>query len=138
MTPPIAAAGLDDAAGLNDASGLDDTSGRDVVELHVPCGSDEEAAAIARQTVEDRLAACGNVLPNVRSWFRWEGRVQQDTEALLILKTTAARRSACAAAVRRLHSYDLPAITAAAVWCDEATAAWVRTQTSPEGTEENR
>ncbi len=54
----------------------------------------EVAARLARTLVEDRLAACGNVLPGLRSIYRWEGQVHDEPEALLLLKTTRALRGA--------------------------------------------
>ena len=68
------------------------------------------AAALARTLVEERLAACANLVPGVRSIYRWEGEVQDDAEVLLVLKTRAARCDALAARVRDLHPYDLPEV----------------------------
>jgi periplasmic divalent cation tolerance protein len=90
-------------------------------------GSKEEATRIAHGLVERRLAACVNVLPQVRSIFRWQGAVQEEDEHLLLTKTTAERFAAVSACIRELHSYDVPeivALPAAAV--EEAYAAWVR------------
>lgn len=83
----------------------------DHVEIQVTCGSTEEADTIADALVERRLAACVQQLP-IRSTYRWEGAVQHDDEILLLVKTRAARFDDVAAAVRELHSYDVPAITA--------------------------
>jgi periplasmic divalent cation tolerance protein len=79
----------------------------------VTCSSTKEAKRIARAVVEARLAACGNILAaSVESIFRWNGKVEQVQEALLILKTTRTRFGRLQAAVRRLHSYDVPEIIA--------------------------
>lgn len=71
-------------------------------------GSDAEAEQIARGLVEQRLAACVNVLPCVRSIYRWKGEVHADDERLLLIKTTHDRVEEVREAVRALHSYELP------------------------------
>lgn len=86
----------------------------DHVEIQVTCGSVGEADRIADALVERRFAACVQQVP-IRSTYRWEGVVQHDDEILLLVKTTAARFDDVAAAVRELHSYDVPAITAVPV-----------------------
>lgn len=70
------------------------------------------AVRIARALVEERLAACGNVVPGLRSLFRWEGKVQDQAEALLLLKTTRRRFRALRARVLALHPYQVPEILA--------------------------
>lgn len=71
-------------------------------------GSGSEAEKIARALVERRLAACVNILPQIRSIYRWEEKVEDATEILLIIKTTAARFTAVRDAIKELHSYDVP------------------------------
>lgn len=63
---------------------------------------------LARALVDARLAACVNVLPGLTSIYRWEGEVQEDSEALLIVKTSHAALGALVELVRRLHPYDVP------------------------------
>lgn len=70
--------------------------------------SDVEAEKIARDLVERRLAACVNVLPCVRSIYRWKGEVHADDERLLLIKTTFDRVEEVRKVVRTLHSYELP------------------------------
>jgi len=70
--------------------------------------SEEEAAKIAHQLVERRLAACVNIVPRVESIYRWQGKVESAEEWLLIVKTTAERFPAVRDAIRELHSYELP------------------------------
>jgi periplasmic divalent cation tolerance protein len=101
--------------------------GNPIVVVLTTVGSAEEASRIAHALVERRLAACVNALPKVRSTFRWEGRVQEEDEHLLLTKTTAQRFAAVSACIRELHSYEVPeivALPAAAV--ENAYAAWVR------------
>ena len=71
-----------------------------------------QALTVGRVLVEERLAACVNVLPAMTSIYRWEGEVRQDSETVLILKTTEDRLDALTARVRALHSYDLPCVVA--------------------------
>ena len=92
----------------------------------------EEAAALARAVVTERLAACVNVVPGVRSIYRWEGEVQDDVEALLVIKTTEARLEALVERVNALHSYDLPEVLALPVaGGSPAYLAWVAEEARP-------
>lgn len=67
-----------------------------------------EAEKIARALVDRRLAACVNILPQIRSIYRWQGTVEDAAEILLVIKTTATHFSAVRDAIRELHSYDVP------------------------------
>jgi periplasmic divalent cation tolerance protein len=71
-------------------------------------GSEEEARKIARHLMERELAACVNVVPQIESIYRWEGKVESSQEWLLVIKTTAERFPAVRDAIRELHSYELP------------------------------
>src|SRR5579863_4097872 len=70
--------------------------------------SEDEARKIARHLVEHQLAACVNIVPQIESIYRWQGKVESSQEWLLLIKTTAERFPAVLDAVRELHSYDLP------------------------------
>lgn len=67
----------------------------------------DEAPGLARSLVELRLAACVNMLPGLRSWFRWEGQVDEAEETLLLAKTTRERLDGLLAAIRERHSYQV-------------------------------
>ncbi len=67
-----------------------------------------EAERIAKKVVEKRLAACVNIIPKVRSVYRWEGEVMVEKEALLIVKTTKKSLPKLEKAVKKLHSYEVP------------------------------
>ena len=96
--------------------------------------SREEGTHIARTLVEERLAACVNVVPGLTSFFFWEGRLQEDTEVLLLVKTRRARYAELEARLRSLHSYSTPEILALAVEAGSpAYLAWVRERVHPEG-----
>jgi periplasmic divalent cation tolerance protein len=71
-------------------------------------GSNEEARKIGRALVERRMAACVNIVPRVESVYRWEGKVEEAQEWLLVIKTTAAAFERVREAIRELHSYNLP------------------------------
>jgi periplasmic divalent cation tolerance protein len=81
-----------------------------VVLVTVPSVADGER--IARALVEERLAACVNVVPGLRSVYRWQGAVETADEALLLVKTREAALERVAARVRALHPYTLPEIVA--------------------------
>ncbi len=89
----------------------------------------ETGARLARTLVEERLAACANLVPGVRSIYRWEGAVQDDAEVLLLIKTRSEHCEALAARVQDLHPYDLPEVVAlAATGGSTAYLDWVRTE----------
>jgi periplasmic divalent cation tolerance protein len=95
-------------------------------------GDEEQALVIARELVARRLAACVNVVPGMRSIYRWQGEICQDGEHLLLVKTLADEYPAVAAAIRELHSYELPEILAFAVeQGDERFFAWIRESVKP-------
>jgi len=73
-------------------------------------GSEGEASRIARTLVERRLAACVSVVPGVSSIYRWQGAVRTDAEWLLVVKTRRDRFDEVRAAIRELHSYEVPEI----------------------------
>ena len=80
----------------------------DAVVVLSTVGTAEDASRIARALVERRLAACVNVVPGVRSVYRWQGRVEEDDERLLVIKTRRERFEALREALLALHPYELP------------------------------
>jgi periplasmic divalent cation tolerance protein len=102
----------------------------DALVVLVTAPTPERAAEIARAVVEERLAACGNVVPGLRSIYRWEGKVQEDAEALLVLKTTRARLDALRDRVLALHPYEVPEVIALPVEAGSAPyLAWIAAET---------
>ena len=78
----------------------------------VTAGSRQTADTIARALVAERLAACVNVLPGIRSIYRWRRRVADDAEWLLLIKSRRSRFAALAARVHALHPYEVPEVVA--------------------------
>jgi periplasmic divalent cation tolerance protein len=83
-----------------------------VMLIYATAADAAEAERIGRAVVSERLAACANILPGARSIFWWQGKMDEASEAVLILKTTRERVAALIARMRTLHSYDCPCIEA--------------------------
>lgn len=75
-------------------------------------GSESDARALVTALVEDRLIACGTLFPNARSIYRWDGRVVEESEVVVLLKTDTTRWDALRAAVERRHPYQVPELLA--------------------------
>jgi periplasmic divalent cation tolerance protein len=104
----------------------------DALVVLVTAPTPERAAEIARALVDERLAACGNVLPGIRSIYRWEGKVEDEQEALLLLKTTSGRFEALRERVLALHPYQVPEVIALPVGAGSAPyLAWIAAETAP-------
>jgi len=103
----------------------------DVVTLYTTAETEEEALAIARRLVEERLIACANMLPAGRSVYRWEGEVVDEAEIYMLLKTRGDLAEAVIARIRELHSFEVPCV---GVWPwagGEANyRAWVAEETA--------
>ena len=78
--------------------------------VYMTAGSKDEARKIGKELVTSKLAACVNILDNMNSFYRWEGEVQDDTEVVMIAKTTEAHVPQLIEKVKSLHSYDCPCI----------------------------
>lgn len=90
-------------------------------------GTEEQAFQIARELVARRQAACVNVLPGVRSVYRWKGKICKDGELLLVIKTLEAEFEGVSATIRELHSYELPEILSFHVTQGETNfLEWIR------------
>lgn len=96
------------------------------------CPGQGTAAEIATALIEQRLAACVSSIGGVRSWFRWEGRLEQDEETMLLIKTTAARFAELDAAIRSLHPAEVPEVIALPIEAGSAAyLAWLSESTAP-------
>jgi periplasmic divalent cation tolerance protein len=94
--------------------------------VFVTVGSTKEAARIGRTVVEERLAACANLVSAVASTYWWQGNIEQADEVLLILKTRQELLQAVTARVRSLHSYTVPEVIALPIVAgNPAYLAWI-------------
>jgi periplasmic divalent cation tolerance protein len=100
--------------------------------VFVTAGNQEDAARIGRALVEDRLAACANLVGPIRSIYRWQDKVEDSPEHLLLIKTRANLYPQLQARVRQLHPYEIPEIIAVDIkrglpqyldWVHESTGA---------------
>jgi len=83
--------------------------------IYVTVGSLEEAQKIGKELIESRLAACVNLFPGMKSIYRWEGKICEDQEVVLIAKTVKDRVEDLIAKVKELHSYSCPCIVALSI-----------------------
>ena len=97
--------------------------------VYVTAGSEEEAVDIGRKLIEERLAACVNILP-VKSVYRWEDNIEEDAEVVMFIKTRASHSEKVIERVKSLHSYDVPCIVVLPIqqgnpeylqWIEEST-----------------
>jgi len=103
-----------------------------VVQIETAVGSESAAASLAAALVEERLAACVQILGPMASTYRWKGAMERSTEWLCRAKTTAPRSRAAIARIRELHSYEQPEILVIAVASgDEDYLEWVEEQVKP-------
>jgi periplasmic divalent cation tolerance protein len=102
----------------------------DIVTVYATFADGAEAERIARILVEERLAACANILGPCRSIYRWHGAIEESAEVAALFKTGADLADRLIARLGVLHSYDVPA---AVIWpiakAPPAYAAWVRSET---------
>jgi len=98
--------------------------------IYMTAGSLEEAEKIGKALVEERLAACVNIIERMHSFYWWEGKVQEDHEVVMIAKTTQPLVQALVEKVQSLHSYSVPCIVAVPIsggnpdflcWIDDVT-----------------
>jgi periplasmic divalent cation tolerance protein len=87
----------------------------DKIIVFVTCESREQAETIAQTVVTEKLAACVNVLPGIRSCYVWEGKLNWSDEVLLLIKTTMARFYQLQDRIKALHSYSVPEIVAVTI-----------------------
>ena len=93
-------------------------------------GASADVEPLARALVEERLAACVNVLPAMQSFFRWEGTVQRDDERQLVIKTSAARLEALQTRLRALHPYELPEMLVLSARGSQEYLTWIGESTA--------
>jgi periplasmic divalent cation tolerance protein len=107
---------------------------QEFIVVYVTVSSADEGARIARALVEERLAACVNRLPGVRSTYRWEGKLEESGEELLLIKTKNDLFTALEQRVCELHSYAVPELIAVPIVAGSAAyLQWLDEQVSPGG-----
>ena len=87
----------------------------DKIIVFVTCGSKEQAEEIAQAVINEKLAACVNVVPAIRSCYIWEGKLTWSDEFLMLIKTTRGRFEQLRNRIIALHSYELPEIVAVSI-----------------------
>lgn len=100
-----------------------------MIHVTTTCPDLDTARNLASVVLEARLAACGNIVPEVKSVFHWHGRVEEDAEVSLTLKTRAEHRAAVVEMLQESHPYDLPVITWEEVSSTTDAEAWLREET---------
>ena len=106
------------------------TGAAPAVSLYITAATQAEAETIARTLVNERLAACANVLGPIRSFYWWQGKVHDEPEVALLLKTRASLAERAIARVKELHSYSVPCVVAWPIGAGNAAYLdWVRAET---------
>lgn len=103
-----------------------------VVLVLTTIGGEADAVALARTLVDERLAACVNVLPVMTSIYRWHGQVEQDREQQIVIKTSTDRLAALEARLAQLHPYELPEFLVLHPSGGERYLSWVRQSVGPD------
>jgi periplasmic divalent cation tolerance protein len=100
--------------------------------LYVTAANAEEAKAIGEALVQERLVACANILGPIASIYWWQGKVQQESEAVLVAKTRADRVEQVIARVKALHSYTVPCVVSLAIEQGNPDfLRWIAAETAP-------
>jgi periplasmic divalent cation tolerance protein len=103
----------------------------DAIVVLTTISGEEEAVKLIRVLLERRLIACGTVLPGVRSLYRWEGKIADESEVLVLLKTRAERVESLEVAFSELHPYKVPELLALPVTAGLARyLAWITEETA--------
>ena len=101
----------------------------ELIVCYVTCPCLELAERLGRLCVKERLAACANILPGMRSIYRWKEGVETADETVLLFKTRAELLEALAARIRELHPYELPCVMALPIaGGDAAYLAWIEAE----------
>ena len=93
--------------------------------VYVTCKNESEAEKIGLAVVKKKLAACAVVVPRVKSFFRWKGRLEKASEALLLLKASARNKKRLEKEILRMHSYEIPCVLFFKPLASTKYAAWV-------------
>jgi periplasmic divalent cation tolerance protein len=103
----------------------------DAITVLTTVASADEAVALVRSLLERRLVACGTLVPGARSLYRWEGKIADEQEVLVVLKTRASRLESLKIAFGELHPYKVPELLALPVNAgNEKYLAWINRETA--------
>jgi periplasmic divalent cation tolerance protein len=100
--------------------------------IYITVPSESEAQKIAEAVVAERLAACANIVPGMKSIYHWEGKIEQGNETILIFKTRAELFQAVEERVKELHSYSTPCIVSLPLTnVSDGFMQWILAETKP-------
>lgn len=102
---------------------------RDAALIWSPFADEDAARAALSRLLDERLVACGNIVPGMTSLFAWSGKPGEERECGLMLKTAADRVDAAMAGLERLYPYDQPSIMAWTVTATDTTVDWLERET---------
>lgn len=106
---------------------MKNTASNDLLVVFVTTPDRTSAETIAQVLIEERLAACVNIVPELHSVFRWEGKLERSNESMLFIKTTSAALQKLEAKVREIHPYSTPEFVALrAEYVEEQYLKWAR------------
>ncbi len=104
----------------------------DAIVVFMTAANGEEASRLAEMLVGAHLAACVQILPEMESVYRWQGKIERQAEVLLLVKTTVEKFDELEREVRALHSYDTPEIIAVPVTAgSESYLRWLNSSLTP-------
>jgi periplasmic divalent cation tolerance protein len=110
---------------------MQDCNQQDILSVATTVGSLAQAQELARELVERRLAACVQLDEGVQSFYRWEGKLCEDAEVRLTIKTLPGQAQALQAFFAEKHPYEVPQFLAQVMRGSDAYAAWVRSEVTP-------
>ncbi|EQA35465.1 divalent cation tolerance protein, CutA1 family [Leptospira inadai serovar Lyme str. 10] len=98
--------------------------------IYITTKNEDEALEIGETLVEERLVACANIIPKIRSIYRWQGNIEKDEESVLLLKTRSDLSAKVISRVKSMHSYTVPCIVSWKIQeGNEEYLEWIRTET---------
>lgn len=92
--------------------------------IYIPCKDEKEAEKISEYLLKERLIACSNIFP-VKSMYRWDGKIEKESETVILAKTKHEKYDEIKKVVKKLHSYDIPAIIKIPSEANEEYDRWV-------------
>jgi periplasmic divalent cation tolerance protein len=100
-----------------------------MIHVTTTCPDRDSAERLARATLAERVTACANILPGVRSLYHWQGAIAEEDEVLVIFKTSETARAALVAFLEAEHPYDLPVITWERLETTQSASDWLARET---------